>query len=201
MAFPRYREISDALTGSFMLARRDTGGYGYFNATAEGFWRSFAAIILIAPFFFAYAALERDMVASVTPGMPGTEPDSGFFTARAIALVLDWFGFPLVMVLVARIMDFTARYGLFIIVYNWSSVLAIAFLSPPFLLHGLGLISANTAAGGSLALTLFVVYYRWFIARTALEVPAATAAAVVALDLLLSMVINAGVERAMLTSG
>jgi len=194
MRLPDSAEISESLHGAYLLARSDTTGYARFTVTADGFWRSFTAIVLIAPFYFAYATIEREI--ALTAGADGAALAAGsYFLERGIALLLDWFGFPLVMAVLAGVMGWGARYPLFVIAYNWSSVLVIAFLSPPFFLHGLGLIGAQVAVLFTLALTLAVIAYRWFIARTALEIGGLAAAGVVILDLALSLVINLGTGR------
>jgi len=191
---PDKREISESLYGSWLLARQDIGGYGRFVCTTDGFWRSFAAIILIAPFYFSFASLERDLVAAVQNAAQNV-PGSAFYVAKAVALIADWAGYPLLVAAVAGLLGFTERYALYIIAYNWSSVLVIGFLSPPFLLHGLGLIEARSAVLLTLILSLPVLYYRWYIARTALETTALTATGLVLLDLSLSMLVNKGAER------
>ena len=52
---------------------------------------------------------------------------------------------------------------------------AIAVVMPPFLLHAGGLIGPEATVTLFFVLSLAVLYYRWFIARTALDTTAATA--------------------------
>lgn len=190
---PSTREISDALHGSWLLALRDTDGYGRYVCTTDGFWRSFLAIILIAPFYFSFAMIEHEIIAAQAGD--AISPDSGFFIAKAVALAADWIGYPLLVAVMAGMLGFSNRFALYIIAYNWSSVLVIGFLSPPFLLHSFGLIGIETMVLMSLALSLPILYYRWYIARTALETSSLTATGLVLLDLSLSMLLNKGAER------
>jgi len=43
------KDTAGALYGLWRLARGDASGLDFFNATLEGFWRSFAAAVIIAP--------------------------------------------------------------------------------------------------------------------------------------------------------
>jgi len=51
---PSAREMMYALYGAYRLARFDAGGMRYFDASIDGFWRSFFAAVLIAPFYLIY---------------------------------------------------------------------------------------------------------------------------------------------------
>jgi hypothetical protein len=74
-------------------------------------------------------------------------------------------------------------------------VLAIAVVTPPFLLNAAGVIETQMTVTLFVALSLAVIYYRWFIARTALDTNGPTAAGIVAFDFVFSMFVGLGVER------
>ena len=181
---PSLAEIANALTGSMLLARRDTSGYGYFNQSVDGFWSSFFAIFLLAPFYLAIGALERDVAA--VGGVPIGDPPAGL-AAQIVVLTVQWFAFPLAMVPLARLLGLDRQYVPFIIAYNWSSVPAIAFLSLPYLLFAAGLAGAQAVTLVSFLAMLAVIYYRWFVTRTALGTNAGTAAGIVVFDHALSL--------------
>lgn len=48
---PKFSEIATALYGAYRLARLDPQGMQYFDLSIGGFWRSFFAAVLMAPFF------------------------------------------------------------------------------------------------------------------------------------------------------
>ena len=190
---PSIAQIADAMTGSLLLARRDTGGYGYFDASFGGFWRSFLAFFLILPFYLSISAAEQNLAIDL--GDRTTPYDDSIRVIRFLALMAGWVAFPLAMVWVCRALQLRQRYVLFITVYNWSSVPAMALLTLPFLFYQIGLFEAPNTALLYLIMIVSVVYYRWFIARTALQTSAVNAAGVVALDLILSFVIWKGLDR------
>ena len=45
------KDITQSLYGAFRLAKGDKTGLSYFNTTYTAFWKSFYALILIAPVF------------------------------------------------------------------------------------------------------------------------------------------------------
>lgn len=179
------QEIADGLKGAWLLANRDVGGYRCFNQTVEGFWRSFAAIALVAPLYLYAVAAETALdPAAATREAPDT---FAYYMAKLFALLLEWALFLVAMVFVTRLLGLTARYVPFVIAYNWSSVLIMAAFVPPVLLLQLGVIGENGLIVLSLAVTLIALYYRWFVARTALETTGMIAAALVAADVVLSL--------------
>lgn len=64
-------------------------------------------------------------------------------------------------------------------------------MSVPVYCYRIGILDAATAGFANVLLVLPALYYRWFIARTALAINGALASSVVALDVTLSFVVNA----------
>lgn len=184
---PSIAQIADAMTGSLLLARRDTGGYRYFEVSVNGFWQSFLAVILILPFYLSITAAEQNLAIELGDQTTPDGDNIGFI--RLLVLAIGWVTFPLAMVWVCKALGLRNRYVIFIIVYNWTSVLAIAMLTPPFVLYQIGLIGAANTALLYIILTACVVYYRWFIAQTALMTTAVNAAGIVVFDIALSFTI------------
>ncbi len=178
------REAASALYGAYWLARFDARGMDYFEISIEGFWRSFYAAVIVAPL---YAVLLLMRHAADTTGVGAVR----FASVEAIQYVIAWVAFPLVMVSLARVLDREERYLGYIVAYNWAAVVRNAFYMPVVMLGVTGTVPAETARTlGLIALSVVLVYI-WFIARVALNVGAGTAAALVALDFVLSVFINA----------
>jgi len=186
---PSLHEILNALLGSYHLARRDTDGYRLFNNSVEGFWRSFTAIVLIVPLIYILSNIEVELQRQLAAEQNETVDAAVDYGRLAFAVVLEWLAFPVVMVFVARALDLSHRYAIYIIVYNWSSILITAAFSIPMLLFWIGI--AGPAATVLMWFMLFlpVFYYRWFIAVTALETAGPIAGGLVALEFALSLVI------------
>ncbi len=178
------REAATALYGAYRLARFDARGMTYFETSLDGFWRSFYAAVIVAPF---YAVLLLMRHAVDTTGVGAVR----FASVEAIAYVIAWVAFPLVMVSLARVLDREERYLGYIVAYNWAAVLQNALYMPVVMLGLTGTVPVNAANALTLIVLSVVLVYTWFITWTALNVSAGTAAALVALDFVLSVFINA----------
>ena len=71
-----------------------------------------------------------------------------------------------------------------------ATILTILVMMPPVLLYAIGLIPGALAVLLNLAATLWVLYYRFYVARTALETTVPTAIGLVLVDVLLSLTID-----------
>ena len=176
-------EASRSLYGSWLLLMRNIDGYRHFAQSEQGFWRSFSAILLIAPLYLYATTVQVEL-----PDEAAVEAPS--LAAAMAGLVLQWVGWPLVMVLVARLAGLQRSYARYIIAYNWTSVLVIAVMTPPLLLLDLGLIEPELALLMSFVLLMATLYYRWFVARTALETTGILAMALVISDFVLSLAVT-----------
>lgn len=178
-----FDEARQSLIGSWLLLIRDVSGYQQFNNTEAGFWRSFSAIVIVAPLYLYGASVQVQLPDSEAAASPS-------LIAAIIGLVLQWLGWPLAMAAIAYLTGLAHGYARYVIAYNWSSVLVIAALLPPLILLDLDWLSE----GGALALSFIVLigslYYRWYVALTAFETSGAVAAALVLADVALSLGIN-----------
>ena len=90
------REAATSLYGAYRLARFDARGMTYFETSLAGFWRSFYAAVIVAPVF---AVL---LVMRYAAGGEAVD-EARFASVEAIAYVIAWIAFPLVMVSLAQI--------------------------------------------------------------------------------------------------
>ena len=79
---PPAHDIAAALYGAYRLARYDVSGHKYFDVSNAGFWRSFFAAVLIAPFYFVLLNLQFAEFSDV--------PAIRFFALESIAYVIAW---------------------------------------------------------------------------------------------------------------
>ena len=188
MALVSAREASYAIYGAWRLARLDASGVQFFGNTVEAFWRSFwAAAIALPPYALMLLMRLADSPVSIRP-----------FTAalvEVIAYIAGWTAFPLAMFYVARMFDRGTVYLRYIAAYNWSVVLQVALLLGVTALAASGLLPQAAGALLSLAATLAILTYQWFIARAALNATIGGAVAIVALDLMLGIAINGWANR------
>ena len=176
-------EISHAIYGAWRLALLDANGLKRFDNTIEAYWQSFQAAIVTAP---AYVILVGIRLAV-------TETEAGLLQivlVEAISYTISWVAFPLAMSYVCNQIGCFDRYVRYIIAHNWSAVIQIAiFLSAMTLARSI--LGAGTGTMLLIASSLAILCYQWFVARTALAVSGGVAAAIVGLDLVISIVLNA----------
>ena len=177
------REAAYSLYGAYRLARLDAGGMAYFDASLEGFWRSFYAAAFVAPFFALLLALRY------ADGMVAASP-LRYAAIEAIVYVIAWLAFPVAMLTVVRMLGREKRLIGFIVAYNWAAVLQNALYLPIPMMGMTGVLTVNAANGLGMLALLLILGYTWFITKTALEVSATVAAGIVALDLGLSIFIT-----------
>ena len=168
------------MLAAIRLAKFDSGGMNDFNLTVDGFWRSFGAAALIAPF------------AAVVTAMLWTETDAGAIAVvfgGSVKYVLSWIAFPIVMIFVARFLGLSGRYVQFIISYNWSSVVQVGLIFTLTMLGIVGVVAGELAQLLHFIAGVYVLMYLTFIARTALGIAWATAAGVVILDVIVELLL------------
>jgi len=176
-------DILVALTGACRLARFDRSGLELFDRTPEGALNSFYAAVIVLP---AYALL-------LTIRLWGQVEDTPLLqvlTVEAIAYVVGWTAFPLVLHRLAALMGKTDRYPGTVAAYNWSSVVQIAVYLPVIVLSASGLLPSTLSEGLVFGVMMAMLTYQWFVLRTALDLSGLAAAALVMLDLFLSATIT-----------
>ena len=179
---PPARDVIRALYGAYRLARFDVSGHDYFEASIAGFWRSFFAAVLIAPFYFLMLHFRFAEFPGVSYGR--------FFALETIAYVIAWVAFPLFMASLVRGINAEKNYIRFIVAYNWSAVLQNALFLPIQILAITGVLPAAAASTLGLFAVAAIIAYIWFVTRTALNVTGWMAAGIVGVDFLISIVIN-----------
>ena len=153
------QEATTALYGALRLARFDPSGMDFFEQTETGFWRSFFAAVLVAPFYLMLTSIRHS-------GLTETVPFVRFLAIETIAYVIAWVAFPLLMASLTRSLGREAHYIRYIVAYNWAAVWQNALYMPVAMLSVGGLLStANANVLGILALGLIVIYV-WFVTKT-----------------------------------
>ncbi len=188
---PKTAEIAKALYGAYRLALRDPGGMAFFDTSMDGFWRSFFAAVLIAPLYFIllYVRYRAGLVDA---------PLFRLIAVEASAYTIAWVAFPLAMITLCRILKRDDRYLGFIVAYNWAAVLQNGLYLPLSFLAIAGAIPSPAGNMISLAVLIAILFYTWFIAKTALNITSAQAVTVVFLDYGLGILINGLAESMMI---
>jgi hypothetical protein len=177
---PSQEEVLRSIYGAYLLARMDQSGMGQFNLSVDGFWRSFFAAVLVAP---GYALLvTQDLV--VRP-----EEVSPFwaFLIEALAYGIGWAAFPLVAIGLTHAFGLSRNYTAMIIAANWAAVIQIGLF---LVAIGLGLVLSGLGGLIVTVITGAILFYQWFVIRTALQATGGIALVFVLVDLIVNSMIN-----------
>ena len=177
------KEILYGLYGGYRLCRFDAQGLAYFDSTIGGFWRSFFAAVLVAPIYFIIVFLDLDL-STVEASVGRT------FLLESLAYLILVFAYPLAMHYISEALDRRPQYFLYIVAYNWASVVLAAIELPVDALSASELLPKALADTLEIAVKLAILAILWFIARTALNVPRLMAVGLVALDFVLDLIVS-----------
>lgn len=169
------RHIFQSLYAAWRLLQGDASAIELYEPTLSGFLKSFLAAIICLPLY----AIMINLVGPTADGIIYT-----FF------FLLSWVITPVVMYPVLKLLQLEDRFFHLIIAGNWAQVVILSV----FLLGSLVLtILPNLAAlqaGFGLLMFAVMLYYIWFVVRTALGSSGGVAAAIVLLDTLTNMVLR-----------
>jgi hypothetical protein len=172
--------IAAGLAGAFLLGRGRTEGLMLIEDSPEGAWRSFAAALICLP-----ALLAIRLFAWGSIGVP----ESGALralVAEVTAYAIAWVGFALISLPLAQSWGRGGAWLRFIAAWNWTNVVQYALMLALVVPGALGLPMAivQLLTLGGLA---YALWLEWFVARHALGVDGAKAAALVGIDLALGL--------------
>ena len=180
--------IADAVRGvaaASQLARGNAQGIELLDVSIEGFWRSFQAVLWIVPFHtLIILALTHTSAEAETP-VP--------WTGEYISLMVRFALFPLVALLLTRILGLTQRYVPLVAACNWASVLQSAFLAISLLLISL-LPEADRPMLQFVCFSATLVY-SWFVMRSALATTGLIAFGFVLADVVSSLWLDQLLDR------
>lgn len=177
------REIVYGVYGAYRLCRFDAQGLAYFNASREGFWRSFFAAVLVAPAAFLITALHVDKAAIHAGPLR-------IALIEGLAYVILVFAYPVTVFPLCRLLDREANYITYVIAYNWAGVIQMLLVLPFALLAASGVLPSTVANLAWLAVNGVTLAMLWYIAKAALRVPAGMAVALVTIDLVIGLVVD-----------
>jgi hypothetical protein len=167
-------------------------GLDRLDTSLEGFWRSFAAVILMAPFALLSLISEQPLIAA---SGGAASLSGGTLALNGIALLVDWFAFPLIFAFVARPFGVGSRYVPFIVARNWASVIIGAMVAIIHALHLLGVLPSVLMPYALIVAVGVALRFSYVIVRTTLVVSATMAIPIVILDFLLSLMIWSVFDR------
>lgn len=185
--------IRDCLAGAWQVMLGRAEGLNRLDFSLEGFWRSFAAVILLVPFVFLMLLSEQPLAEEA--GVAAEPLTGGRLVLELIALLADWFAFPLLFAALAPPFGLGSRYVPFIVTRNWASVIVGAMIGVIQALVVVGVIPTTVASFVMLAAFAVSLRFSYMVVRLTLAVSMGMALPIVMLDLLLSLTIWSAFDR------
>ena len=169
------------MAGVIRLWRGDVAGFLAFDRSLDGFWRSYTAMILGAPIHALLLFVSRGESAA-----PLASWHDGM--VEAIAYVITWVAFPLLMTRISRRLGREDRFVDYMVPYNWAALAQLVL----FTLAAVVRLALPEFVGSVLMLVAIaaVLHLQWFIAREGLGISGRFAFMIVIADLSLSIFIG-----------
>ena len=187
-------ELVRVTRAALRLVLGDSGAQNAFDVSLDGFWRSFAVIGLLAPTALVSIVADHELALAAAVD-PSTVSAFARLVAGSLSYVLGWIAFPVAAALLARPFALDRVYVPWMVARNWTSIIAAIPAFVVTLAWLLGLLPTGLLGPGSLASLGFSLYCLYVVARRVAGLGIGSAAAFVLLDLLLSMVIEVGLDR------
>jgi hypothetical protein len=184
MTASAWSEVRQALGGALRLAVGDRRGLRCFDASIDGFWRSFRAAAICYPLYLFLLALRVSHAQWQQSGV------TTILVVETIDYVISWVIFPLVILPLCGMLQRDDRFFAFMVAYNWSQVPQTALFAVIGIDGLTGLLSAASLPGAEFVAALATMVYEWYIARVALAIGAAAAVLIVLIDLLLGTALS-----------
>ena len=179
MTVSAWIEVQLAVGGALRLAIGDRRGLGFFDASIDGFWRSFRAAVLCYPLYLLLLAFRVSSAHWTEAGV------ATILVVESIAYVIAWAAFPLLILPLARLLRREDRFLAFMVAYNWSQLPQTVLFALVGLDGATGLLTPSSMQFAQFSAAVAALVYEWYIARVALLVTGAQATVIVMVDLVL----------------
>jgi hypothetical protein len=178
-------EFRSGVRGVLHLARFDKRFLGYFDRSAAGARRSFWLALIIWPLALVVYWIDIDQ----------TVPSAGvYLVARSVGYAYGWILFPMLILVVGRLLGREAEAPGAIAVYNWFSLLWVALQIPVTILFAINPDSSLGTALGVVFLLYSMAIEGFFLMRC-LQILVWQAAILVFVDIVLSLYLIAPAAR------
>jgi hypothetical protein len=196
---PGAQEIVNSLYGAWRLLRGDANAMTFFNHSIEGFWRSFFAVVLVAPMLLLIVLMNQAAMPADEDAVAPTGAATVFVQLAGFALA--WAAYPIAMVWISRMLQLGHRYVGYIIAWNWSNVVGATIMLLVRLIVATEILPTGIAGALSVFAFGYILFYAYMVTKIGLACATGTAIALVIFEVLLEPVIDlsvGGLLRALL---
>ena len=180
---PTTREIVYALYGAWRLAHVDRGGMGYFDTSAEGFWKSFFAAALVAPAYLILVLLDPATTSSQAGLLR-------IVLVHTLSYSLSWTAYPVIVHPLCAALGRESAYSGFIVAFNWIKVIQMAAYLPVVVIVAGKVLPEGVGELLNTLVYLLLLVYQWLATRVALDIKPLPSTGLVALDFFLGVIIS-----------
>ena len=177
--------IAASMYGVWRLLCLDKRGASLIDGSAAGTSGSF----IVAPVLFPLWLL-TSMMADSWPA----ETTLHHLAAASTGYALAWVLFPLVLWQLVSSGERAAHWSHYVAAYNWSQVLIMAAYLPIDGIAFSGILPESLSSTLLVLVSVATIAYQWFIALVVLGTGPLTSAGVVALDALLSILVQSVID-------
>ncbi|MCK5295539.1 MAG: hypothetical protein KAJ75_01495 [Alphaproteobacteria bacterium] len=175
------RETAGIIYGLFRLLRLKTDGIDYMDTSRKGFAKSFFAAVFVFPIYllqisFIYEKQSIDF------------DNLNFLILHLVSYIIGWTLWPVIMIYLVRKIDAEKCFFRYVVSYNWLRLLENIVIIP--ILISFMAQNSNFIILCGVVVSLFFVFYEWFITKTALKTTPAVAASIVFLNILVHALFN-----------
>ncbi|NQW09600.1 MAG: hypothetical protein HQ481_06950 [Alphaproteobacteria bacterium] len=181
---PTLGEILYALHGALRVFRGDAGGFACFRPGVEGFWVAAWAALISLPAHLV-------MVGVQITHNPALELGLGVLLVEALVFVIVWFGYAFAAHFALALIAREDRYFDYMNAVFWTAVPQIYLQFIVAMLDVVGLLPGPLTGLATIGVVVAVLWYRWFVAKAALDVTSGTAVLVVIATLVFEFVLTA----------
>lgn len=186
-------DVTRGLFGTALLARLDPRGIEVLDRTPEGAAKSFSAAVVILPAFLVLMLIRDGAALEETNVLR-------FALIEAIAYVISWTAFPVLMVWIVGLILRQERYFDFLVAYNWAQCWQMAVFLPIVVLGAWGVVPDMPMQLISMVAMMLVLGYAWYVLKTALDVGGLMAAGLLSVDFAVTLLI-ADITEVLLRAG
>lgn len=190
--------VNRSMDAAFALVLRDSRAWDKFDLSADGFYRSFAAILVAIPINLGIDIISMQVAIAERVREGGRAVHHTFTFSEAlfstVVLCVEWMIFPVAMIFVLRFLGLQHRYVPLIVAHNWGTVVILLFYMLLFLLFAAGIIASQDVLALIPIYLILTLYYRFYTAETALGAGWSVAASIAILALVLQIYFWQGVQ-------
>ena len=183
----------DNLAGAWQVLLGRPEGLNRLDTSLEGFWRSFAVVVVVAP--IAFLTLIGEEPPPADPNVVVVPLTAARVFLYGVTVLIDWFAFPLVFALLAPSFGLGTRFVPFVVARNWASIIISAIVAIVHILRIFGLLPIVVLPYALLLVLVIALRLSYVLVRTTLSVSITMALPIVVLDFLLSLVIWSVFDR------